>query len=167
MDPDSGQSLSQRREYCIQKPQWSQARWQAVSDIPLLTGKQAIIYFRKQSGVARLVISYSNSYLSFSLQHIGDCTVCCNSKLGLSLSYVSVYEEKNTPMISNLVCASRSAFAAGVKAHCASWQQGLNSPPLPLVLQELATVLPMYQLLRRDVSNCSNMLELALYSWCI
>lgn len=64
-------------------------------------------------------------------------------------------------MNNNLVCASRSPFAAGVKAHCPCWQQGLNSPPSAAQpsgtdtteLQELATVLPMNQLLRRAVSN--------------
>lgn len=60
------------------------------------------------------------------------------------------------------MCTSRSPFAAGVKAHCACWQQRLNSPPsaaqtsatdITELQEQLATVLPMNQLLRRAVSN--------------
>lgn len=49
------------------------------------------------------------------------------------------------------MCAFRAPFAGGVKAHCACWQQSLNSPVLaaqpsatdPPELQELPTALPM------------------------
>lgn len=55
-------------------------------------------------------------------------------------------------MNNNVVCSSRSPFAAGVKAHCACWQHGLNSSPSAAQpfcipeLQELAAVLPVKQL---------------------
>lgn len=108
------------------------------------------------------------------MQCIGEYTVCCNSKLGLSLSRVSVCEEKNTPMNNNLVCASRSPFAAGVKTYCACWQQGLNSPPSAAQpsatditeLQELATVLCEPAFEKGCIKQRLDMLEL-IYSWCV
>lgn len=80
--------------------------------------------------------------------------------------------------MNNPVCAFRAPFAGGVKAHCDCWQQGLNSPVLavqpsatgPTELQELPAVLPKNPGTSSDkggIKQCSDILELALYSWCI
>lgn len=77
-------------------------------------------------------------------------------------------------MNNNLVCASRSPFAAGVKMHCACWQQGLNSPPS--AAQPSATDTTNYRgwlLSSREpafekgcIKQHLDMLEL-IYSWCV
>lgn len=103
--------------------------------------------------------------------------MCCDTKLRLPLTLVS-RKEKTRMNNNNSLCAVRAPFAGGVKAHCACWQQGLNSPVLsaqPFAtdtteLQELPTVLPVNLGTSSEkgaIKQCSNMLEVALYSWCI
>lgn len=55
---------------------------------------------------------------------MGESPIRYSSKLGLSLSYLSVYEGKN-PNEQQL----RPPLAAGAKARCARWQQGSCSQP--------------------------------------
>lgn len=80
--------------------------------------------------------------------------------------------------MNNSVCAFRAQFAGGVKAHCACWQQGLNSTVLAAQpsatdtaeLQGLPTVLPTNlgtSSEKGGIKECSNVLELALYCWCV
>lgn len=75
--------------------------------------------------------------------------------------------------MNNSVYAFRAPFAGSVKAHCACWQQGLNSTVLAAQpsatdtteLQELPTVLPMNlgtSSEKGGIKHCSNTLELAL-----
>lgn len=82
--------------------------------------------FRNSSAVAGLVTNHSNSHLSLSLQGTGESPLCYSSTLGLSLSYLSVYEGKNPKdhqLSPALAAGTKLAVLAGSRACVRSLQQ--------------------------------------------